>query len=199
MKRRDFFKLGAQKTAEAVYTVASENAARRAEKWFRPPFAVPEMDFLLDCSRCDECISACQYGVLFKLPARYGADVAGTPALDLLGKGCRLCADWPCVTACEPGVLKFPDDDEDRPPPKLSTARINEDTCLPYAGPECGACRGSCPINGALTWDGGVKPVIDQALCTGCALCREACITEPKSIAITTLITAVLKGPDHPG
>jgi len=190
MKRRDFFKLGARKTAEVVYAVASERAALRAERWFRPPFAVAEMDFLLDCSRCDKCIEACPHHVLFKLPGRYGAEAAGTPAMDLLNKGCHLCEDWPCVTVCGPGVLKRPDlqeDDEVRPP-KLAAASINEDSCLPYAGPECGACAASCPAPGALTWADAVKPVIDQTLCTGCALCREACITEPKSIDIAALM-----------
>ncbi|MAF94871.1 MAG: hypothetical protein CMM60_03860 [Rhodospirillaceae bacterium] len=187
MKRRDFFKLGAKKTAKVVYEAASAGAELRATKWFRPPFAVAEIDFLLDCTRCDKCIEACEHGVLFKLPARYGAEAVGTPVLDLLNKGCLLCVDWPCVTVCEPGALKLPnlEDEEVARLPKLAVARINEDTCLPYSGPECGACAASCPVPGALTWADSVKPIIDQALCTGCALCREACITEPKSIAIT--------------
>ena len=193
MKRRDFFKLGAKNTAEAVYKAASAGADLRAENWFRPPFAVDELDFLLGCTRCEKCIAACEPGVLFKLPQRYGAEAAGTPALDLLNKGCLLCEGWPCVTACEPGVLKLPDHEEDEEvrPPKLATARINEDICLPYSGPECGVCASSCPVPGALTWQDTVKPVIDQTLCTGCALCREACITDPKSIDINVLVPTV--------
>jgi ferredoxin len=38
-----------------------------------------------------------------------------------------------------------------------------------------------------LTWLGGIKPRIDPTLCTGCAMCREACITEPKAVRLSTL------------
>jgi ferredoxin-type protein NapG len=203
MKRRDFFKLGVQKTAAAVYTAARTAAELKAENWFRPPFAVAEMDFLLDCTRCDQCINACEFGVVFRLPARYGTEAAGTPALDLMNKGCHLCRDWPCVAACEPGVLKLPDSVTDKdtaaPLPKLATAGIIEATCLPYSGPECGACAASCPVPGALTWENSVKPVIDETLCTGCAMCREACITDPKSVAIAALAPVVEDSAGEPG
>ncbi len=198
MKRRDFFKLGIQKTAKLAYQVASEKAVQRAEKWFRPPFAVDEMAFLVDCTHCSKCIKACEYDVLFKLPARYGAAATHTPVMDLLIRGCHMCEGWPCVTACEPGVLKLPvleteqDDDArdaaDPPPPKLALASIDEASCLPYSGPECGACASSCPLPGALEWSGGTKPVINQDICTGCALCREACIVSPKAITVAPLV-----------
>ena len=190
MDRRDFFRVGARKTAEIAYRLASEKAARRAENWLRPPFALAELDFLLACTRCDQCIEACPHGVLFKLPARVGPPAAGTPAMDLLNRGCHMCHDWPCVAACEPDALKRPDQDEETPPawPKLARARIDTATCLPYAGPECGACADSCPVPGALQWEGGVRPVIDEDSCTGCALCREACIMDPKAIEVSAFL-----------
>ena len=76
MKRRDFFKLGAQKAARTASQLASEKAVWQAEKWLRPPFAKPELEFLLACTQCDKCIAACERGVPFKLPERYGAEVA---------------------------------------------------------------------------------------------------------------------------
>jgi len=78
--------------------------------------------------------------------------------MDLSSRGCHMCSDWPCVLACEPGALGRKQDDLGAFP-KLAKVTINEDTCLPYQGPECGACA-------------------------GCALCREACITIPNSITI---------------
>lgn len=111
--------------------------------------------------------------------------MVGTPALDLSHRGCHLCEDWPCVAVCEPGALVLPQEPEPAPP-RLAAARIDTNSCLPYAGPECGACAHACPVPGALTWQ-GPKPSIDPEVCTGCALCREACITEPKSITIATL------------
>ncbi len=193
MKRRDFFKYGAHKTAKFAFKLAGDKAARRARNWVRPPFAVNELDFLLDCTRCDKCIEACPHDVLFALPAGHGLQVAGSPAMDLLVRGCHLCRDWPCVKACEPGVLKFPDLDPETPPEaaRLARVEINTETCLPYLGPECGACAHACPVPGALEWDGGVRPTINGEICTGCALCREACIVEPKAINVSAFI------PDH--
>ena len=69
---------------------------------------------------------------------------------------------------------------------KLSKASINTETCLPYSGPECGACSMSCPVPGALIME-MEKPVINHEKCTGCALCREACIIESKAIKIESL------------
>lgn len=190
MRRRDFFKLGARRTAQAVVGVLDERAERRAAGWIRPPFARPELDFLLTCTRCDDCIEACPHDVLFALPARLGLQVAGTPAMDLATKGCHMCADWPCVAACEPNALVLAQAAPDAPPapPKLATARIDTSSCLPYSGPECGACAHACPVDGALRWVNGIKPVIDEQICTGCALCREACITEPKSVLVSALV-----------
>lgn len=209
MKRRELFKLGAKKTAEVVYKAASAGAELRAANWFRPPFAVAEMDFLIDCTRCDKCITACPHGVLFKLPARYGVEVAGTPAMDLLVRGCHMCEDWPCVAACEPNALmmavaqKAPQEapEEDATPsaplPKLARVEIDTKTCLPYLGPECGACSDSCPVPGALQWR-GTKPVIDQDACTGCALCREVCIADPKAITVGAPAAPGPGGPESP-
>ncbi len=191
MKRRELFKLGAQKTAQAAMDYAAAKAATRAEGWIRPPFAVDELDFLLDCTRCDACIEACAPGVLFRLPPGHGLRAAGTPAMDLLVVGCQMCDGWPCVKACEPGVLKLPETEEDDPPPLPKLARVSIDPalCLPYQGPECGACRDSCPVPGALLWR-GTKPVIDADACTGCALCREACIVEPNAVRVAALVPA---------
>ncbi len=70
--------------------------------------------------------------------------------------------------------------------PELARVRINEQSCLPYSGPECGACFDSCPITGALTQD-GFRPVINPCLCCGCGLCRESCIVDPKAITISSI------------
>ena len=102
--------------------------------------------------------------------------------MDLSSRGCHMCSDWPCVLACEPGALGWKQDDLGAFP-KLAKVTINEDTCLPYQGPECGACAESCPVPNALHWVGS-RPTIDQDACAGCALCREACITIPNSITI---------------
>ncbi|MBT7757712.1 MAG: hypothetical protein HN732_10325 [Rhodospirillaceae bacterium] len=188
MKRRDFFKAGARRAANTVVEVLDEKAEQRAASWIRPPFARRELDFLLSCTRCDDCIDACPHDVIFKLPAKLGVQVVGTPAMDLSNRGCHLCQDLPCVTACETNALQLPESNSDTPVPlpRLAVVQIDSQACLPYAGPECGACAHACPVPGALTWD-GPKPSIDPEVCVGCALCREACITEPKSVLIATI------------
>jgi ferredoxin-type protein NapG len=190
MKRRDFFRLGVRKAAEVAAQVVQARVSSPAENWIRPPFAASEAEFLVNCTRCDKCIEACPYDVLFALPQDLGHRVAGTPAMDLLKRGCHMCIDWPCVSACEPDALRLPNRDDGGPPApaKFALVRIDTKTCLPYSGPECGACADSCPVPGALRWEGGLKPVIDEETCTGCALCRQACILDPKAIKITAFI-----------
>jgi len=191
MDRREFFKRGLGRAAEKAVKIVDDKVAQRAVRWIRPPFAIPELEFLLACTRCDACIKACPYDVIFPLSPSNGAEVMNSPALDLLNKGCHLCDDWPCVNACETGALKMvvpePDNEQELAVvsqlPKLAKVRIDEDTCLPYLGPECGACASACSVEGALLWQ-MERPTINEEICTGCAMCREACITSPNSVNI---------------
>jgi len=186
MKRRDFFRLGVRKATEIGAQVMSAAVESPAPNWIRPPFALSEPEFLETCTRCDKCIEACPHDVLFALPSARGPRATGTPAMDLLNRGCHMCADWPCVNACEPAALKQPEGPS-LAPVKLAWVRIDTNTCLPYSGPECGACAESCPVPGALGWE-GARPFIDEETCMGCALCREACIVDPKAIKIDVFL-----------
>ena len=193
LDRRSFFRMGARKAANKAVNLANQKARQRTRYFVRPPFAISELDFLLKCTRCNDCITACPHNTVFALSARLGVEVLATPALDLSNKACHLCQDWPCVTACQTRALAFPvqkteqQDQQDktaRPaPPKLARAILDKTSCLPYMGPECGACGSVCPIPGAIEWD-MTRPKINPALCVGCGLCRETCITSPKSIRI---------------
>ena len=185
LSRREFFRFGLQNAAKMAGDAVVDKLGLEGDI-IRPPFALAEAAFLDACTKCDACIEACAYDIIFKLPDDMGGKRAGTPVLDLAVAGCHLCADWPCVTVCEPAALKLPEADADEAPPapKLADAVIITESCLPYAGPECGACRDACRVPGALNWEQGIKPVIDNDVCTGCALCRDACITDPKSIDI---------------
>jgi len=184
MDRRNFLKRGVQKTAEHAVEAIEKRAKERARRWLRPPFAIEELDFLLQCNRCGDCIDACPHQVVFPLKASLGPDVAGTPALDLLHKACLLCDDWPCITACQTGALALPETEDDTPVmPRLALATVDTRTCLPYQGPECGACEGSCPLPDTLLWK-NYRPVINADSCIGCGQCRSACILDPSAILI---------------
>jgi MauM/NapG family ferredoxin protein len=185
LNRREFFRGGLRKLQEAVIGGIDAHVTAQAEHWVRPPYALSEMDFLLACNRCGDCIAACPHGTVFSLPLSCGIKAATTPALDLLHNACRLCRDWPCVRSCKAGALRLPEseDEEGFPLPVIAVARIDTHRCLPYAGPECSVCREACPVPGAMLWDRG-KPDIDASHCVGCALCREACIVETKAFDI---------------
>lgn len=183
MDRRDFLRRGLGKVTETAVRHVDEKVAQRVN-WIRPPFALPELEFLLACTRCNQCLEACPHEVIFPLAVRLGADVVGTPALDLINKACYMCDDWPCVQVCEPKALQLPVGEEHKSWPKLARLVINTETCLPYLGPECGACRDACPVPEAMYWK-NERPVINEDLCTGCGLCREACVLEPKAMTIT--------------
>jgi len=206
LDRRSFFRQGLRKASEIAVKEVEAHIKRKI-RWIRPPYALAELEFLLTCTRCGDCISACPHQVIFPLPASVGTQIAGTPALDLLNKACHLCPEWHCLKVCQPRALRLPQTEHENdksfenqsdtsniavknkveiipiPLPRLALSKLDESRCLPYKGPECGACRGVCPVEGAMVWN-MEKPRIIKELCVGCALCRVACIVEPKAIAI---------------
>lgn len=141
----------------------------------RPPGALSEGAFLDACTRCDACMDACPHGAIGRMPA---GPLAGTPAMLPNEVACHLCEDTPCITACEPGAL-LPTE-----PARfmLGFAEIQEATCFTFQGPECGACAPACPTKAVKMV--GVNPTIQDDLCTGCGLCREACPVWSKAILI---------------
>ena len=210
MDRRSFFKSSFSKLADISSEHVLKKVEHNAKGWIRPPFAINELDFLLNCSRCGECIKACPQQVIFELPLHRGAVVVSTPAMDIPNKACELCSDWPCVNACQDKALAFPtaqpkqvqQEDPSLSPdnasenegtiepfpaanqcPPMALARVDTSQCMPYSGPECGACRGSCPIENTLIWH-NEQPSINQETCVGCGQCVQACITMPKAIEV---------------
>jgi ferredoxin-type protein NapG len=187
--RRAFLQNGLEQIRQTTLAVVDAQAEALAARYIRPPGARPELEFLLLCSRCDDCRNACPHGLIFSLPRAFAAAI-GTPALDLLHEACALCPDWPCIAACTTGALQPPS--SWGPPgtlPVLARAGIDEGECLPYRGPECGVCRDACPVPGALVFQ-DERPRIDPAHCVGCAACRVACPVEPKAVWIRALAAA---------
>ena len=133
----------------------------------RPPGAVQESKFLAGCTRCNECVRACPHHAIVHAPERM-REAAGTPIILADHQPCLMCADYPCIAACQPGVLT------DSVPQVMGTARIISQTCLAHHGTTCTVCVERCPVPGAIELAAG-KPRINEQICTGCGVCRYVC------------------------
>ena len=142
----------------------------------RPPGALAESEFLEACTRCGDCIEACEPGAITKASERMRA-AAETPIINPASSPCLLCEDFPCITACETGALRI------EAPSSLGTAHVQPLDCLNRLGTTCSVCVERCPVPGALFWANGV-PDVDATLCTGCGQCHYACPAPINAIAI---------------
>lgn len=143
---------------------------------FRPPGAIEERQFMRDCTRCGDCITACPYQAIVPAPARLG-HVAGTPVIDADTSACLMCEDFPCIAACEPGVLSH------SIAPIMGTAQVTAHLCLAHHGTTCTVCSERCPVAGAIVVDDG-KPTVEEDVCTGCGVCRFVCPAPENAILL---------------
>ena len=135
----------------------------------RPPGAVAEGQFLASCTRCGECITACPPRAIRWAPPEAGEKRAGTPFIDPIRQPCVMCIDTPCITACEPGVLR------DELPQKMADAQVDKLACLAWRGQPCRLCVDQCPVEGAISMDDAHRPAISPEACTGCGVCVQVC------------------------
>ncbi|MCC6358965.1 MAG: 4Fe-4S dicluster domain-containing protein [Phycisphaerales bacterium] len=145
----------------------------------RPPGAVNEAAFLAGCTRCNDCITACPVHAIVLAPARF-RHAAGTPMIDPYSAACVMCSDTPCISVCQPGVLRA-----DRPL-KMGVAYVERAACLAYTGSFCTVCAERCPVPGAIELSQG-KPTIRAERCTGCGVCAEVCPAPANAIVVMPL------------
>jgi ferredoxin-type protein NapG len=151
----------------------------------RPPGAIAEREFLAGCTACDECVKACPENAIHTLAEWVGVG-ARTPVMVPESRPCIMCEGFPCAAACPENVLLVPE----APVWTLGVARVDEGRCLPFKGPECGACAGLCPGElTALTLRRG-RPLVDEQRCVGCGLCIQACPVSPAAIELRPLAPA---------
>jgi ferredoxin-type protein NapG len=150
----------------------------------RPPGALPDaVDFDRSCTRCGDCVIACPYGVIFTLGGASG------PLIDPNSVACQLCADYPCIAACDEGaLLPLPSNSV----PKFGQARLNSGACRNEPAQRkkisgrkkyCQECKKACPVPGAVVYDGKKLPVFADH-CSGCGICISACPAEPVAIRV---------------
>ncbi len=143
---------------------------------FRPPGAIEESQFLAGCTRCSDCADACPYNAIGQAPERFGA-IAGTPMIQADTAACMMCKDFPCITACKPGVLV------NALPKVMGTAKVTAQLCLAHHGTTCSVCSERCPVAGAIAVADG-KPTVREDACTGCGVCRYVCPAPENAILL---------------
>lgn len=117
------------------------------------------------CSRCGDCVEACEEGILI-------AGDGGFPTVEFGHGGCSFCGA--CARACRTGAL-----DRSLERPWRLRAVIGEH-CLSAQGITCRSCGDACEI-GAIRFrlqvGGRALPVLDDAVCNGCGSCSATCPT----------------------
>lgn len=139
----------------------------------RPPWARAEELFTRLCTRCDDCIRACEIDLLHR-------GSGGFPEISFEESGCDFCGD--CLKSCSTGALSAP-----FPAPSLAwkwRADI-ETSCLSLRGIVCRACGDACDTE-AITFElqtgGRAEPRVDQQLCNGCGECLAVCPEDAVSL-----------------
>ncbi|MFO0707369.1 MAG: 4Fe-4S dicluster domain-containing protein [Nitrospira sp.] len=151
--------------------------------WLRPPGAVEEALFLDRCTKCGDCVKACDPGAI----VCHAGD--GSPIIFADQSPCLLCEDLPCIAACAVDALSAVDDVREL---RLGTAIVSQRLCT--AGQGCHACVSKCPTD-ALTMDfSEMRLVVSSEQCVGCGICEHVCKTVNDHVAIRVTPARVLAG-----
>nr|WP_238486310.1 ferredoxin-type protein NapF [Motilimonas eburnea] len=127
------------------------------------PWRDQSVSFTDGCSRCGECISACETQIIVK-------GDGGFPSLDFnQGEGeCSFCKQ--CATVCPEPLF-----DLSQSEPWQLKAQIKE-SCLANQDVYCRSCGEQCETQ-AISFKPGISstPLISLADCTGCGACLSVC------------------------
>jgi polyferredoxin len=162
-------------------------------KLIRPPFAVPEDDFLALCIRCGQCMRVCPNNALHPTLLESGFEGIWSPILvpriGYCEPTCTLCGQVCPTGAIEKFTVEGKVGSETVPPNRIGTAFIDRGRCLPWAmATPCIVCEEWCPTSPKAVYLEDVtvtnregksvavkQPHVDPAVCTGCGACEFAC------------------------
>lgn len=123
-----------------------------------PPGALPDAQFIAQCSRCNQCVDACPMGILSRHEDGY-------PQLAIEYASCDGCGL--CIAACPSDALCVQARFDTGLRPTFSSACVN-----PVR--PCNQCIEACPEQACTLGPMGL-PVLDSERCTGCGECRVQC------------------------
>jgi ferredoxin-type protein NapF len=149
----------------------------------RPPWALPEAQFVYACTRCGDCVRACPQSIL-----RLASN--GFPEINFARGECTFCAA--CSAACAYGALPRVADDA---APWHLKAEIGR-SCLAHHGVMCAVCREQCAA-GAITLvrtsARAPAPRVNAGACTGCGACYAPCPAQAIRLSPFTSTAAYLR------
>lgn len=136
-----------------------------SQETVRLPWVRDELEFTEQCTRCYDCISACEEKIIIK-------GDGGFPEINFNKGECTFCTE--CTHACSEDFF-LPLEGN----PWTLKAKISE-LCLTSQKVVCIVCREQCETE-AISFIpklGGVsQPVLDIEKCTGCGACAKPCPT----------------------
>ncbi len=141
----------------------SAKAFREDRSIVRPPGSSAS-DFLEHCTKCGDCIDACQETVIVT-----GHD--GFPVFQPSENPCSFCGD--CAAACPTDALQI-----ERLTDWPWRAAIKSASCLSMNGVSCRVCQDNCEqgaIRFRLQLGGRAEPLLDANACNGCGACVAPC------------------------
>lgn len=134
----------------------------------RPPWSVDQQQFLNQCSRCDDCISACPENIII-----HGD--GGFPEVNFKLGECTFCTH--CAEACQSDAIKL----DTTHPEKMNPWQLDVSVgskCLSLNAVVCRACGDNCEpqaIRFQMKLGGISEPHISLEDCTGCGACLHVC------------------------
>lgn len=134
----------------------------------RPPWALPEAQFLQKCNYCQACVRACPADIL-------EAGRGGYPEVNFNRGECTFCGA--CAKSCRESAFVPTEARASTSRPWAITAEIS-DRCLSASGALCRICEEQCEarvISFTLLPGGKSAPRINSVDCSGCGACVAPC------------------------
>lgn len=144
--------------------------SRRKDTALRPPFLREGVDFTDVCTRCGDCLAACETRILIK-------GEGGFPEVSFKDAECTFCGR--CHEVCKEPLF-----DAEKSPAWDLKAEISS-ACLAERGIWCQSCKDACDeraINFTPAVGKAPAPQLSLDACTGCGACVAPCPADAISI-----------------